>query len=172
MKKRVFLVLLLLLPTVLFAGVYNDFGFFVGGGMTKVPTETVSLSTGINLGLTQKLEMSCWAITDVVPEPGRNTTLGLEVGCSLLGVRNTGSLVSGINLNAIGYLGAFWQPETEGLGVMVGITPFVEGSPSITKRERLLKTNIGWDFVNRKLLVAVSLLEMDVYLKGTYRDYI
>ncbi len=156
----------------LWAGKYNDVGLVLGVGMTKVPTKEVSFSYGVDLGLTKKLEVELWGISDILPQPGANTVVGLDLVYSLLGERNTGSKVSGINLNSLASIGAFYSFTDQGAGLSIGIAPLAVGSPSISKREKLMKTNVGWDFVNKKVLVAFSMVELGVYLKGTFRDFI
>ena len=89
-----------------------------------------------------------------------------------MGQRNTGSKVSGVNINTLLSIGGFWKTDDNGLGVMVGVTPLAVGSPALGRRERCLRTNVGWDFVNNKLIVAFSPMDVDIYIKGTYRDWI
>ncbi|MBQ0070787.1 MAG: hypothetical protein KBS81_02865 [Spirochaetales bacterium] len=173
MKKRVLAFLLVLLSALgLWAGKYNDIGLTIGLGTTKVPTKEVSFSYGLDLGLTEKLEVEFWGISDILPQPGAHTTVGADLVLSLMGERNTGSKVSGINLNTLVSVGGFYSFSDKGAGVEVGLVPLLVGSPSISKREKILKTNIGYDCVNRKAFVAFSLLELEVYLKGTFRDFI
>ena len=80
--------------------------------------------------------------------------------------------VSGVNINTLLSIGGFWKTDDNGLGVMVGVTPLAVGSPALGRRERCLRTNVGWDFVNNKLIVAFSPMDVDIYIKGTYRDWI
>ena len=124
------------------------------------------------MGLTDKREVGFWGVSQVIPQPFKSNVLGGELSFALLGQRNTGSKVSGVNMNTLISLGGFWKTDDNGLGVMVGVTPLAVGSPALSRRERCLRTNIGWDFVNKKLLVVFSPMDVDIYIKGTYRDWI
>ena len=55
---------------------------------------------------------------------------------------------------------------------MVSITPLAVGSPISGRRERILKTGVGYDAVNNEVVVTFSLINLDLYVRGTYRDYI
>lgn len=173
MKRIVFvLFILLFLVTPLFATSYFDFSLMVGQGNYTWPLDGIGVSYGMTFGLTDTLELDVWGVSEVIPEPFGSTLLGAELSLSLLGQRNTGSKVSGVNMNSIISLGGFWKSDDNGCGVMVGITPVAIGSPSLTKRERCLRTNIGWDFRNSRLIVVFSPLDVEVFLKGTYRDWV
>lgn len=172
MMKRILLTMMVILCAVgLWAGDYNDLGVSVGLGTVKVPEKELSLSYAVDLGLTKTLEVSFWGVSDVVPKPGDNTVLGLELGKSLIGARTTGTRVSGVNINTIVSLGGFYNLQNQGAGVTLGITPILAGSPSTGKREKYLTSRVGWDFVNNKLLVAISLADYEVYLKGRAEEF-
>lgn len=174
MRKRIIIILLALLILLpLSAGNdYFDFAFMLGQGNYQWPLEGIGVSYGVEIGLTDKLEFGVWGTSELIPVPFSSTLLGAEFSYALMGQRNTGSKVSGVNMNMLLSLGGFWKTDDNGLGVMVGITPLAVGSPSLMKRERCLRTNLGWDFVNKKLIVSFSPLDVDIYIKGTYRDWV
>ena len=107
----------------------------------------------------------------LIPEPLGTNILCAEISTTLLGQRNTGSKVSGVNVNTLLSLGGFWKSDDNGLGIMLGLTPIALGSPSNVRRERCLRTNVGWDFRNKKLIVLFSPMDVEIYIKGTYRDW-
>ena len=174
MKKRIAVIILALLSLLPLGAKndYFDFALMIGQGNYSWPVDGISLSYGVEIGLTDRVEIGIWGNSRLIPEPFSSTLVCSEVSFALLGQRNTGSKVSGVNMNMLLSLGGFWKSDDNGAGVMVGITPIAVGSPSLTKRERCLRTNLGWDFVNRKLIVAFSPMDVDIYIKGTYRDWI
>ena len=174
MKKRFLIILLsiLMLLPLSAKNKYFDFAFMIGQGNYTWPAEGIGVSYGFDVGLTDKIEIGFWGVSQVIPQPFKSNVLGGELSFALLGQRNTGSKVSGVNMNTLISLGGFWKTDDNGLGVMVGVTPLAVGSPALSRRERCLRTNIGWDFVNKKLLVVFSPMDVDIYIKGTYRDWI
>ncbi|MCI7605246.1 MAG: hypothetical protein MSS69_00645 [Spirochaetales bacterium] len=174
MKKRVLIILisiLLLLPLSA-KNDYFDLAFMIGQGNYTWPVEGIGVSYGVDIGITDKIELGFWGISELIPNPFESTLLGAEVSFALMGQRNTGSKVSGVNINMLLSLGGFWKTNDNGMGVMIGVTPLAVGSPALTRRERCLRTNVGWDFVNKKVIVAFSPMDVDIYVKGTYRDWI
>ena len=174
MKKRFLIILLsiLMLLPLSAKNKYFDFAFMIGQGNYTWPVKGIGVSYGFDVGLTDKIEFGFWGVSQVIPQPFKSNVLGGELSFALLGQRNTGSKVSGVNMNTLISLGGFWKTDDNGLGVMVGVTPLAVGSPALSRRERCLRTNIGWDFVNKKLLVVFSPMDVDIYIKGTYRDWI
>ena len=174
MKKRVLIILisiLLLLPLSA-KNNYFDFAFMLGQGNYTWPLEGIGVSYGVDMGVTDTVEFGVWGVSELIPQPFESNLLCAEVSIALMGQRNTGSKVSGVNMNTLISLGGFWKTDDNGLGIMVGVTPLAVGSPALSRRERCLRTNIGWDFVNKKLLVVFSPMDVDIYIKGTYRDWI
>ena len=174
MKKRLLIILLaiVLLFPLSAKNDYFDFSIMIGQGNYKWPVDGIGVSYGFDMGVTDKIEFGVWGISELIPEPFKSNLLGAEVSFALMGQRNTGSKVSGVNINTLLSIGGFWKTDDNGLGVMVGVTPLAVGSPALGRRERCLRTNVGWDFVNKKLIVAFSPMDVDIYLKGTYRDWI
>ena len=174
MKKRVLIILISILLLLPLSAKNNcfDFAFMLGQGNYTWPLEGIGVSYGMDMGLTDTVEFGVWGVSELIPQPFESNLLCAEVSIALMGQRNTGSKVSGVNINTLLSIGGFWKTDDNGLGVMVGVTPLAVGSPALGRRERCLRTNVGWDFVNKKLIVAFSPMDVDIYIKGTYRDWI
>ena len=174
MKKRFLIILLSILMLLPLSAKNNffDFAFMIGQGNYTWPVEGIGVSYGFDVGLTDKIEFGFWGVSQVIPQPFKSNVLGGELSFALLGQRNTGSKVSGVNMNTLISLGGFWKTDDNGLGVMVGVTPLAVGSPALSRRERCLRTNIGWDFINKKLLVVFSPMDVDIHIQRPYRDRI
>ena len=52
------------------------------------------------------------------------------------------------------------------------LSPLTVGSPVTGRREKFMKTNVGYDFINNRMVVSFSILTFDLYVRGTYRDYL
>ena len=174
MKKKFLIILLsvLMLLPLSAKNDYFDFAFMIGQGNYNWPVDGIGVSYGFDMGLTDKIEFGVWGVSELIPQPFQSNIIGAEISFARMGQRNTGSKVSGVNMKTLLSLGGFWKTDDNGLGVMVGVTPLAVGSPALSRRERCLRTNIGWDFVNKKLLVVFSPMDVDIYVKGTYRDWI
>ncbi len=173
MKKKIISAALMLLLTlsVLPASAF-DLALMLGCGNFYSPAEGVSVSYGVTAGLTESLDLSIVGMSELTPDIGRRNIFMLEVGMSLLGKRNTGSKVAGVCVNSVVSLGAFYRSDNNGAGVYLGISPLTLGSPITSRRERGLRTNVGYDFVNRKFIFTFSPIDIEVYLVGTYRDWL
>ena len=174
MKKRILLILLFLIlsSASIYASPYSDFALMVGSGNFFNPSEGIGFSYGMTIGLTDKLELSLLGMSEALPSFGGRNLIMLELGYSLMGARNTGSKISGICMNSVLSLGCFYRVDRKGCGIYLGISPLAIGAPMTVKRERALRTNIGYDFLNKKLMVTFSPLDIEVYLVGTYRDWV
>ena len=174
MKKRILILLMVLvlsLPT-LFASSTFDLALMLGAGNFFNPSEGIAVSYGVTMGLTKTLDFSVVGMSELVPDTVRRNIFMAEIGMTLMGARNTGSKVAGVCVNSEISLGGFYRTDNGGAVVYLGISPLTLGSPSTTRREMGLRTNIGWDFVNRKLMVTFSPLDIEVYIVGTYRDWV
>ena len=174
MKKRILILLMVLvlsIPTI-FASSTFDLALMLGAGNFFNPSEGIAVSYGVTMGLTKTLDFSVVGMSELVPDTVRRNIFMAEIGMTLMGARNTGSKVAGVCVNSEISLGGFYRTDNGGAGVYLGISPLTLGSPSTTRRERGLRTNIGWDFVNRKLMVTFSPLDIEVYIVGTYRDWV
>ena len=116
--------------------------------------------------------MNIWGISEAVPRPFGSSMFGLDFTCALLGPRSTASKRAGTGLNTLLSIGGFYRTDNNGAGPMVSITPLAVGSPISGRRERILKTGVGYDAVNNEVVVTFSLINLDLYVRGTYRDYI
>lgn len=170
MKRFAVALAVLLISSQLWAGRYNDLSFSLGLDQFDF-NNGISFSYGANLGLTSRLELDIWGISELIDKPFFENILGAELCFSIIGNRNTGSKIAGSGINTIVGLGAFYDTESEGVGPFFSITPLCIGSPITGKRERILRTGFGWDVKNESLLVTFSLVNIDIYAKGTYRDY-
>ncbi len=173
MKKRIVLLLVLLLVSsaFVFASTF-DFALMLGCGNFYNPSEGIALSYGATFGLSKRVDFSLVGMSELVPDIGARNLFMAEFGFAILGARNTGSKVSGVCVNSVVSLGGFYRTDNNGAGIYLGLSPLTLGSPSTVKRERGLRTNIGYDFVNKKVLVTFSPLDIEIYLVGTYRDYL
>lgn len=173
MKKRILLIvfMIILSSSFIYASPYTDFAFMVGSGNFFNPSEGIAFSYGMTLGLTDRMDLSVVGMTEAVPSFGGRNIIMAEVGFSLMGARNTGSRVSGICVNSVVSLGGFYRMDNKGCGVYLGLSPLTIGAPMTVKRERCLRTNIGYDFVNRKLFFTFSPLDIEIYVLGTYRGW-
>ena len=174
MKKRILTVLtfLMLSLSILGAASTTDFALMLGCGNFYSPKEGIAVSYGMTVGLTKKIDLSFVGMSELIPDIGHRNLFMLEVGMSVLGNRNTGSKVAGVCVNSVFSLGAFYRSDDNGAGVYLGISPLTLGSPITSRRERGFRTNIGYDFRNRKLLVTFSPLDVEIYIAGTYRDWV
>lgn len=171
MKKKIVLIAIsaiLLLP--LSADVF-DIALSFGLDSYRWPQNGISFSYGASLGLSERCEISLYGISQAAPRPFSDNMLGAEIGFSLIGRRTSGTKVAGSGINMLLSAGAFYITEDNGAGVMMSFTPLTVGNPITGRRERMLRTSAGWDFVNNKLVVAFSLLSLDYYIRGSYRDY-
>ncbi len=174
MRRRLILliVIMLLSSSMLFASSTTDFALMLGCGNFFNPKEGIAVSYGATLGISKSVDISFVGMSELIPSSFNRNILMLEVGMTLMGTRNTGSKVAGVCVNSVISVGGFWKSWDNGAGIYLGISPLTIGSPTTVKRERVFRTNIGYDFVNRKLLVTFSPLDIEVYLVGTYRDWV
>ena len=114
MKKRFLIILLsiLMLLPLSAKNKYFDFAFMIGQGNYTWPVEGIGVSYGFDVGLTDKIEFGFWGVSQVIPQPFKSNVLGGELSFALLGQRNTGSKVSGVNMNTLISLGGFCTRQT------------------------------------------------------------
>lgn len=171
MKKTVIALVILVLALPLYAGPYNDVSLSFGMDNYKWPMDGISFSYGVNIGITDRLELGAWGISELIDIPFSENVFGLEASYALIGKRNTGSIVAGSGINTLVGAGLFYSTKDKGIGPMITITPITIGSSISGRREKVLKTNAGWDAVNGKLFISCSLITIDIFVKGTYKDY-
>ena len=171
MKRMLIILLLAISLFPVFGGDFHDVSFSIGEQTYKWPERGISVTYGMNVGLTGKLELDLWGISELVPHPFASNMFGAELGIMLLGPRSTATKVMGSGINMMLSVGGFYRTDNNGAGPMISITPLVVGTPISGRRERILKTGIGYDAVNNGLVVTFSLLSLDYYVHGTWRDY-
>ena len=116
--------------------------------------------------------MEVWGVSELLPMPFANNMFGIDFSAAILGPRSTASKVAGSGINTLIGIGGFYRTDNNGAGPMVSITPLTVGSPISGRRERLFRTAVGYDAVNNSVVVLFSLLDIDFYVRGTYRDYL
>ncbi len=171
MKKVIIIVMALLLLSSLNAGDNHDVSLAIGQSSYKWPEKGISITYGMNIGLTGRLELGIWGISSAVPLPFQSNMFGIELGYSIMGERSTASKIAGSGINTIISLGGFYRTDNNGAGPMLSITPLAVGTPVSGRRERILKTGFGYDAVNNELVVTFSLISIDYFVHGTWRDY-
>ncbi len=170
-KSAVFIFAFLALLSSVSAGDHFDVSLSFGQSSYKWPEKGISFSYGVNVGLTSRLEMNIWGVSELVPEPFMSNMLGLDLTLSLLGARSTASKIAGSGLNTLVSIGGFYRTDNNGAGPILSITPLAIGTPVSGRRERILKTGIGYDAVNNEAVIMFSLISIDYYVRGTWRDY-
>ena len=143
MKRMLIILLLAISLFPVFGGDFHDVSFSIGEQTYKWPER----------------------------HPFASNMFGAELGIMLLGPRSTATKVMGSGINMMLSVGGFYRTDNNGAGPMISITPLVVGTPISGRRERILKTGIGYDAVNNGLVVTFSLLSLDYYVHGTWRDY-
>ncbi len=172
--KKIVIVLALALAFAsipLSAGDHHDISLSIGHSTYRWPEKGISFSYGINIGLTSRMELDIWGISELVMKPFGSNMLGAELAFAVMGPRSTASKVAGTGINTLLSVGGFYRTDNNGAGPMLSVTPLTVGSPITGRRERLLKTSVGYDAVNREVVVAFSLIALDFYVRGSYRDY-
>lgn len=170
MKRVLIIIMALLFALPLSAGVYNDVSFSLGLDQYDFKNG-ISASFGVNVGLSSRLELDLWTVSELIDIPFSENIFGAELCYSLIGKRSTGSIVAGSGINTIVGAGVFYNTASRGFGPILSITPICVGSPITGKRERIFRTGLGWDVANSEVLVTFSLVNIDIYARGTYRDY-
>ena len=170
-RKISVLAVILFLSIPAFAGDYHDIALGFGHQTYKWPEKGISFSYSFSLGLTERMELDIWGNSEAVPKPFASNLFGVDLTFSLLGARSTASRVAGSGINLLLSVGGFYSPPDNGAGPMISITPLTVGTPISGSRERLLRTGVGYDFVNWKFVITFSLLSVDYYVRGSWRDY-
>ena len=175
--KRMIAVLLvaILMLSGLSAGDYQDISLFLGTHMDEFRERGLTADFGMNLGLSSIAEMSLGVASEMLPVPFSDNTAYLEFNFALMGPVGTASRVAGVGVNSMLGFGGFFSYDSDGgkmkAGPYVSITPLAFGNPISGRRERVLKTDIGYDAINNQFYWAFSLVRLDYYVRGTYRDY-
>lgn len=171
MKKRIIVFALAMLFILPLAADVFDISLSLGMDSYRWPQNGISISYGAGFGLSQRCELDLYGISQTIPIPFSNNMFGAEITFSLLGRRTSGTSIAGSGINMLLSAGGFYITENNGAGLLVSFTPITVGNPITGRRERMLRTGAGWDFVNNRLVVTFSLLSLDYYVRGSYRDY-
>ena len=171
MRRIAAVMIIILLITPAFAGDHQDISLSIGHQTYRWPERGISFSYGLNIGLTGRIEMDIWGVSELVPSPFGSNMFGLEIAFALMGARSTASSVAGSGINMLISAGGFYRTDNGGAGPVISITPLTVGSPVSGRRERILKTGVGYDFVNMELMITFSLISVDYYVRGSWRDY-
>lgn len=172
MRRAVIAIMLILLLLPLSAGDHHDISLSIGHGIYRWPEKGISFSYGVNIGLSERWEMDLWGVSELLPIPFSDNMFGIDFSAALLGPRSTASRIAGSGMNTLIGIGGFYRTDNNGAGPMISITPLTIGSPVSGRRERLFRTAVGYDAVNNGVVVLFSLLDIDFYVRGTYRDYL
>ena len=172
MRRAVIAIMLILSLLPLSAGDYHDISLSIGHGIYRWPEKGISFSYGVNIGLSERWEMDLWGVSEILPIPFADNMFGIDFSAALLGPRSTASRIAGSGMNTLIGIGGFYRTANNGAGPMISITPLTIGSPVSGRRERLFRTAVGYDAVNNGVVVLFSLLDIDFYVRGTYRDYL
>lgn len=172
MKKNLIAILLIVLSVFpLSAGDHHDIALGFGHQTYKWPEKGISFSYSLSIGLTERMELGIWGNSELVPKPFASNLLGAELSFALMGPRSTASRVAGSGINTLLSVGGFYRIDNNGAGPMIALTPLTVGSPITGHRERILRTGIGYDFVNWEFVITFSLISIDYYVRGSWRDY-
>lgn len=177
MRKIATLVMLILLlsSSLLFSGDYQDISLYFGPVMDEFNEGGISSSFGINIGLNSFMELDMGVSSELVPHPFFENRAFLELDFCLFGPRSTASRVAGLSFNMLAGLGGFFEYDADSgemkAGPYLSFTPLCFGNPMTGRRERFLKTDVGYDAINNGMYVSFSFLLLDFYVRGTYRDY-
>jgi uncharacterized membrane protein len=179
-KLCISLIALVLLHTSLFAGTF-DLGITLGTathwGESSHDTSKLKLAWGVTLGISDVWELDLQANSALIPHFFGDTTVAVLMQKALLGQRSTGTRVAGLGVNTLlgaGLLisdyfpGNFMMPTH----ILFTVTPLMVGNPVSAKRERAFTLTLAYNFLTAQVSVLFDLIKYDLYLVGTYRDYL
>ena len=150
----------------------STYGYYGAMGLE----DSLRADISVSLGLSSRFEAIAGIVTELTPDIVDENTFYLEFDYALLGKRSTASKVAGSGINMLLGIGGFYSrtfsSREQGAGAYLSITPLTIGSPVTGRREKFMKTNVGYDFINNRMVVSFSILTFDLYVRGTYRDYL
>ncbi|MBI9095884.1 MAG: hypothetical protein JEY71_13515 [Sphaerochaeta sp.] len=179
-KLCISLVALVLLHTSLFAGTF-DLGITLGTaahwGESTYDSSKLKLAWGVTLGISDDLELDLQANSALIPQLFGDTTVAVLLQKSLLGQRSTGTRVAGLGVNTLLGAGLLFSDYFPGkyllpTHIILSLTPLVVGNPISAKRERAFSVTFAYNFLTAQVSVLFDLIKYDLYLVGTYRDYL
>ena len=176
--KRILLIVLVfcvLLVSPLVASSF-DYSLFWGPAIMDFTYPGVSMSYGMNFGLTKSLELSLWGTSTLTPKFFGDNRVGLELDYALLGVRTTSTAVVGSGINML--VGGGIMASTNNsynlfipTDVFLSLSTLTVGNPILERRERLAKLVVSYNWFQNKVGVIFNIALFDYYLTGTWRDY-
>lgn len=173
MKKYILLISLLLCSLSIYAS--PDFSIRAGHGVFLNDTNYepgLHGLAGVNVGLTQKLELNIETILTLVPDPFTPPIAGVELTYNLKDrVRNNN--VAGSSLNYGASIGLFCGPYDNGKYGPSYFTlrffPISLGNPAIGIRQTLLPIGVAYNFRSNQFSLFFSFAVTDFYLNKTWR---
>ncbi len=175
MKKLllVFLIFVLLAPL---AASTFDASVFWGPAVMDFTHPGVSVTYGMNFGMTKSGELSLWGASTLTPDFFKENYLALEYNHALMGVRSTGSAVSGSGINMLvggGVMASMNNPYNVFMptDIFISFTPITVGNPILERRERFCKLMVSYNPFENKVGVFMNILLFDYYIHGTWKDY-
>ena len=181
--KKIFLTLILVSISIftLHSGDHQDIAFSFSPSSTYGyygpfgVEDSLRLDLSMSLGISSRFEAGLGIITELTPDIVDENTIYFEVLYSIIGSRSTASKVAGTGINTLIGIGGFYSHVfsngRNGAGAYITLTPITLGSPISGRRERALRTNVGYDFINNRVVLFFSIVGFDFYVRGTYRDY-
>lgn len=179
-KLCISLIALIVLHASLFAGTF-DLGITLGTtthwGESSYDSSKLKLAWGVTLGLTDDLELDLQANSALIPQFFGDTTVAVLLQKALLGQRSTGTRVAGLGVNTLLGAGLLFSDYFPGKYLMpthiiLSLTPLAVGNPISAKRERAFTMTLAYNFLTAQVSVLFDLIKYDLYLVGTYRDYL
>ena len=119
MRRIAAAIIIILLITPAFAGDHQDIALSVGHQTYRWPERGISFSYGLNIGLTGRIEMDIWGVSELVPSPFGSNMFGLEIAFALMGARSTASSVAGSGINMLISAGGFYRTDNGGAGPVI-----------------------------------------------------
>ncbi|HKL58459.1 MAG TPA: hypothetical protein VJ863_01060 [Sphaerochaeta sp.] len=179
-KLHISLVVLILLNACLFAGTF-DLGITLGTnahwGEDSYDSSKLKLAWGVTVGISDDWELDLQANSALIPDLFGDTTIAILMQKSLLGQRSTGTKVAGLGVNTLLGAGLLLTDYFPGdfllpTHVLLSLTPLAVGNPISAKRERAFTLTLAYNFITNQVSVLFDLVKYDLYVVGTYRDYL
>ncbi len=179
-KLCTILVALLFVCTSLFAGTF-DLGVTLGTnthwGDESFDTSKLKMAWGVTMGISDDWELDLQANSSLIPQFFGDTTVAVLLQKSLLGQRSTGTKVAGLGVNTLLGAGLLFTDYFPGdyllpTHILLSLTPLAVGNPISAKRERAFTLTFAYNFITNQVSVLFDLIKYDLYVVGTYRDYL
>ncbi len=178
MKKILLVSILVSVVSIsLFAGRTHDISLSFGQySDTTFDQEALNVRYGSTIGLTNRSEVMIWGASTLTPEVFDENKAGIGLSLALQGNRSTGTKVQGPSCNTLVTLGLIASENNDDkdfkpTSVYLSVTPFSLGTPIMGKRERMFEVGVEYNWCEEKFSVFVSILNLDYYIHGTWKDY-